>query len=206
VAALRALHAEAVAGGARVLRGRSVERIEEDGRRVRLQLRGGGVVAARATVVAAGFHAPALLPELRGRIAVTRQVELFFDAPDDLGSFPVFADLDGGFYGFPPRGRAVKVADHRKGPVVTDLDARPPPTGAEVAAARAWLAAHLPALVDAPLARWRVCLYDNAPDDRFILGPSRDLPRVVVAAGMSGHAFKFAPALGEELADMATAF
>jgi sarcosine oxidase len=47
-------------------------------------------------------------------------------------------------------------------------------------------------------------MYDNSPDLGFIIGPSAESDRITVAAGTSGHAFKFAPALGEVIAQLAT--
>ena len=44
------------------------------------------------------------------------------------------------------------------------------------------------------------CLYDNTPDQDFILDRRG---RVVIGAGTSGHGFKFGPLLGEILADPA---
>ena len=61
----------------------------------------------------------------------------------------------------------------------------------------------MPRHAEAPLARWRICLYDNAPEDKFVLEWSREVEDVFVAAGMSGHAFKFGPALGERIAELA---
>jgi sarcosine oxidase len=113
-------------------------------------------------------------------------------------SFPVFTDE--GFYGFPPREGVVKIADHDKGKVVTPDAPRDPPSQDELDHAREWLTVRIPRLADAPLVRWRVCLYDNAPEDRFIV---EKRGRVVVGAGLSGHGFKFGPALGRRLATLA---
>jgi glycine/D-amino acid oxidase-like deaminating enzyme len=41
------------------------------------------------------------------------------------------------------------------------------------------------------------------PDGQFLLGRHPRHPQVVVSAGLSGHGFKFAPVLGEILADLA---
>ena len=46
------------------------------------------------------------------------------------------------------------------------------------------------------------CQYAIAPDRRFILGPLDEHPDVIVALG-SGHAFKFTPAIGRVLAELA---
>ena len=195
-ACLRALEERAVAHGADVRRGVAATRV----RGGEVALDSGETLRARAVVVAAGFHAPRLAPALRGRIRVTRQPELFFDAPADLPDFPTFAAFEEGFYGFPRTNGAVKVADHRKGPAVADVEHRPPVTPQEVGVARAWLRRRMPTLAERPLARTRVCLYDNAADDQFILARADG---VVLGAGFSGHGFKFGPAIGEELHRMA---
>jgi sarcosine oxidase len=46
------------------------------------------------------------------------------------------------------------------------------------------------------------CLYTVSPDNHFVLGPHPHDDRVVVAAGFSGHGFKFTPVVGEILADL----
>jgi glycine/D-amino acid oxidase-like deaminating enzyme len=45
------------------------------------------------------------------------------------------------------------------------------------------------------------CVYDNTPDEDFILDR---IGNVVVGCGTSGHGFKFGPLLGEWLAALAT--
>ena len=45
------------------------------------------------------------------------------------------------------------------------------------------------------------CLYTNTDDERFVLERHG---RVVVGSACSGHAFKFAPVVGERLAELAT--
>ncbi len=58
------------------------------------------------------------------------------------------------------------------------------------------LAHHLPGIADRCL-RSRACLYSNTPDLRFLVGPLPGRPGVWALGGGSGHAFKFAPVLGE---------
>jgi sarcosine oxidase len=43
------------------------------------------------------------------------------------------------------------------------------------------------------------CLYTNTDDERFILERHG---RIVVGSACSGHGFKFAPVVGERLADL----
>ena len=65
----------------------------------------------------------------------------------------------------------------------------------------AWVAATHPDVDPAPVAA-ETCLYTNTDDERFILERHG---RVVVGSACSGHGFKFAPVIGERLADLAEA-
>lgn len=47
------------------------------------------------------------------------------------------------------------------------------------------------------------CFYTMTDDRRFAVGPLPDAPQVIVASACSGHGFKFGPAIGAALADMA---
>jgi glycine/D-amino acid oxidase-like deaminating enzyme len=49
----------------------------------------------------------------------------------------------------------------------------------------------------------KVCLYTNTPDKHFLIDRHPRYDNVVFAAGFSGHGFKFAPLIGEILADLA---
>src|SRR3954462_10210669 len=123
-----------------------------------------------------------------------------------LGSFPVWAieRADGSLdYGFPMLDATLKLAHHAKGsPTPPDaVERQLLPT--DEPDFRFPLARYLPT-ADGPLVESRVCLYTNSPDSHFILGPHPLHPRVILAAGFSGHGFKFAPVIGEILADLAT--
>ncbi len=73
----------------------------------------------------------------------------------------------------------------------------------EVQAMRAVLAERIP-LLAGRCVRSTVCMYTMTPDEHFVIGalPGTD-GRVAVAAGFSGHGFKFTPLVGEVLADLA---
>ena len=47
-----------------------------------------------------------------------------------------------------------------------------------------------------------VCMYTMTPDEDFVLDRHPEWDRVVIAAGFSGHGFKFTPVIGEYLADL----
>ena len=57
--------------------------------------------------------------------------------------------------------------------------------------------------VTGPVRGGRVCMYPVTPDRNFILDGHPDHANVIIAAGFSGHGFKFASLVGEVLADLA---
>jgi sarcosine oxidase len=68
---------------------------------------------------------------------------------------------------------------------------------------RGVLAERIPALAGRCVAS-AVCLYTMTPDEHFVIGHlPRSEGRVSIAAGFSGHGFKFVPVVGEILADLA---
>lgn len=79
-------------------------------------------------------------------------------------------------------------------------DDREVPAAVEVEL-RALLADILPGLADAEIAYRRLCVYCDTADEHFWIARDPDRPRLTVAAGGSGHAFKFAPVLGDLIAD-----
>ena len=65
-----------------------------------------------------------------------------------------------------------------------------------------FLATHLPG-VSPRVADHAVCLYTMSPDEHFIVDRHPALLNTFIAAGLSGHGFKFAPVLGQALAELA---
>jgi sarcosine oxidase len=178
-----------------------------DGVRVRTADR---TVEAGRLVVAGGAWAPDLLAGLGLPLVVERQVQYWF-APlggvEPFLSHPIWIWEDRSGvqpYGFPAHeaGRGVKTAFFRMGqettPDTIDRTVHP----AEVERMRAALAAHVPALAG-PLLDARTCMYTNTPDEHFVIAALPGSPQVAIAAGFSGHGFKFAPVVGEILADLA---
>ena len=48
----------------------------------------------------------------------------------------------------------------------------------------------------------KTCMFTNSPDEHFILDKHPSYPQVHIAAGFSGHGFKFSSVVGEIMADM----
>jgi glycine/D-amino acid oxidase-like deaminating enzyme len=67
---------------------------------------------------------------------------------------------------------------------------------------RRFLATTFPDLAAAPVVGRRVCLYCDSFDGHFLIDHDPDRLGLVVAAGGSGHGFKFAPVLGPLIADI----
>ena len=194
--------------GAELVAPATVTAIRPEDGRVRVET-DGRVHTARRVVVTAGAWAAELLPGLP-RLDVVRKSLFWFEGRGeamraDAGAPAYFFETpDGMFYGFPAlEGGELKVAEHTGGRVVTDpLLVDREVDDEEEQRATAFLAEHLP---DAAGRRTRhaVCLYTRTPDEHFLVDRLPDAPRVLLAAGLSGHGFKFASALGEWLADVA---
>jgi sarcosine oxidase len=208
--AIRAFVTRARQAGAELRTGETVQAIEPRGSGVRV-VTTRGVIDAGCAIVAAGAWVKALLPDLPVAMRVTRQVLGWF-APREpalfsADRFPVFMqqNAEGLFYGFPDDGTGwVKLAKHHHADETVDPDRCDRVVSASDATMiRSYLAAHLPA-ANGPLVAATTCLYTMTPDGDFIIDrlPSHD--RVIVASPCSGHGFKFAPVIGEVIADLAT--
>jgi sarcosine oxidase len=55
-----------------------------------------------------------------------------------------------------------------------------------------------------PTVALKTCLFEPSPDEHFLIDRHPDTPSAVVAAGFSGHGYKFCSVVGEILADLAT--
>lgn len=166
---------------------------------------------ARRVVVAAGAWAAKLLTGIAPLppIIVTQEQPAHF-APHDPGtewpSFGILHDPDGpdapdfgGVYGLSSGAEGIKVGFHGTGPVVDpdrrDFTAEP----RQLAALQDYVRRRVPG-VDADALTPISCTYATTADSNFVIDRSGP---VVVAAGFSGHGFKFVPAIGRLLADLA---
>jgi monomeric sarcosine oxidase len=165
---------------------------------------------AARLVITAGAWSGELLAGLGIELQVRRKVQLWFEASDhgvrsDAG-FPcyLFELPHGVFYGFPEIDeRGLKAAEHSGGDVVADpLHVDRTLRESDRAPVEAFLHAHLPKAI-APPREHSVCLYTVSPDEHFIVDRHPGDSRVVFAAGLSGHGFKFVPVLGSVLAELA---
>lgn len=157
--------------------------------------------SADVAVVTTGAWAPTTLAGVVELPAYrVTQEQLAFFRPRTDAPFPTFIARDAvRRYGMVTPEGLVKVAEHHTGPVV-DPDRRTfdvePVTWERL---RAWVAEAIPGVDPDPVDA-STCLYASTPDEDFVLDRVGD---VVVGVGLSGHGFKFVPAIGRRLADLA---
>lgn len=104
---------------------------------------------------------------------------------------------------FPAIDGAVKVAGHGSEDFVDPDRVDRTVRREEIAPMEALLHAWLPDTVGAHL-RSATCLYTRTPSGHFLLDRHPEHPQVVLASPCNGFGFKFAPAVGEALAALAT--
>jgi sarcosine oxidase len=166
-----------------------------------------GVYEAERLVLTAGVW----LGELAGLpIVAERQVLAWLQplqarlfAPE---CFPVFNLIveEGHYYGFPVFGIPGFKFGHyhhleeRVDPDVLDRE----PRREDEELLRAFASRYFPEGAG-PTMTLKGCLFENTPDEHFLLGLHPEHDQVVVAGGGSGHGFKFASVIGEIVAELA---
>jgi sarcosine oxidase len=164
---------------------------------------------AERLVITAGPWAGELLATLGRPLNVMRQTLHWFHSADDSqfrrDRFPIYlAEVpEGIFYGLPAiDSNGHKVARHYGAPELPDVSAIDRTvTPEDQVAVRGFLNRYLPA-VNGPQTRAEVCIYTLTPDRHFLLDVHPEFPQVAIAAGFSGHGFKFASVVGEIMADL----
>ena len=161
-------------------------------------------------VICAGAWSAKLIPELEGLAVAERQVLAWLQPtrPDyfELGTFPVFnlEVEEGRYYGFPSflvPGFKFGKYHHRGGTVDPDrVNREPEPEDEELL--RSFARRYFPDGAG-PTLMLKTCLFTNSPDRHFILDLHPDHPEVSIAAGFSGHGYKFCSVVGEVMADLA---
>lgn len=228
-ATIRAALAEAERLGATIVRNTPITRWESDGQRVCVV--GGTASSTRrweagALVLSSGAWMPGLSAGASAgsssigasnpfALRPTRETLVWMDDAGDrrwhASEMPVWFFDRGAeppVYGIPafdsmgsPRG--LKVGLHGRGP-----DAAPESIGdavdpAIVAETCAATAERIPIAASRATNHACHCMYTMSRDGHFVVGLHPEFANVAVACGFSGHGFKFAPVMGEALADLA---
>jgi glycine/D-amino acid oxidase-like deaminating enzyme len=165
-------------------------------------------IAADRIVMAVGAWTPYLLPFTKKFFRASGQPVFHLKPPrPDLFAperFPVFgADITTtGYYGFPLNSDGiVKIANHGPGREMSPESPKRAVTSEEEENLRKFLSWAFPELAEAPIVYTRVCMYCDTHDGNFWIAPDPKREGLVIAAGDCGHGFKFAPVLGEIIAD-----
>jgi sarcosine oxidase len=198
----------ATAHGAALFEGARARGYARDGSHMRVDLDGGEHVDAEHVVVCTGAWTGELLSRLRLPLRVQRNVQYWFEAvpgtchPSELPAY--FLERQGlpaPVYGMPDLGDGVKIAFHGFGPIANpdalDRDVHE----AEIELIRATLANWIPDAAG-KLRSAKACMYTMTPDAHFAIGSDPAYPQAVVACGFSGHGYKFAPVVGEIVAEI----
>ncbi|MYA02494.1 MAG: N-methyl-L-tryptophan oxidase [Chloroflexi bacterium] len=168
-----------------------------------------GTYEAERMVVTAGAWNAGLLGKLNLPLMVTRQVMFWFEPkrnPEafEVGALPFWMWERGPqdfAYGFPNVGKGFKLGHHQPLDEVEPSGYSRELTERDESNVRYWLERTFPD-VGGKLLRAETCLYTHTPDAHFLLDIHPKRPNIVVASPCSGHGFKFAPAIGEALADL----
>ena len=196
--------------GAQVFENEQVVAIERSADDYLIRSESGNQWTCEKMLIASGPWTRKLLPDFASLLTTTRQEIVYFEPvmksrysfPDAkanlaIGKLPIFIEMDSGFYGFPiHHNGAMKVGNHLKGEPL-DPYAFDENVGNEfIEKCREFFAQIIPALADARVTHSHICMYNNSPDEDFIIDWHPDFGSVLLATGFSGHGFKFGPLIG----------
>jgi sarcosine oxidase len=179
----------------------------ENGVRIRTDR---GVVEAEQLVLTAGAWSDDVARLAAGSVKPVRQVLAWFQptrpelfTPERMPVFNLILDGDH-FYGFPAFGiPGVKVGRYERQGESGDPDRiSREPTVADETRLRELTGRYLPDGAG-PTVALKTCLFELSPDEHFIVDRHPSAPSAVVAAGFSGHGYKFCSVIGEILAELA---
>lgn len=154
---------------------------------------------ADVVVVTAGSWVRDLAPDVP--VTVTRETVAYFkrEGPPPPSIVDLNAETGGhGMYSLYDPVHGLKAGAHHAG-AEADPDTDAPPDPAIVERVASWVRERFPDVDPDPVGA-QTCLYTTTADQHFVLERSG---RVVVGSACSGHGFKFAPAVGRRLAELA---
>jgi sarcosine oxidase len=171
----------------------------------------GQVAGGEHLILTTGPWISDFVPDVRLPVKIEREVPMWFRPTADASSvgadrLPIWVLRDDGttYYGIPHDPElGLKVSIHHWGtfvePDTVERDVGPE----DVERVREFLRRRMP-IADGELVNAKVCLYTNTPDETFVIDRHPAASGVAFASACSGHGFKFAPVIGEILADLAT--
>lgn len=199
----------ALAHGAELLTYHPLDEIDVQDHGVTLRS-GETVIVADKVIVSAGAWATKLMSALDFTLPMqpNRKTFAWFEADEALygeGLFPAFSfdSPQGMYYGFPSiDGAGLKVGRHDGGEAQDpDTPIAPFDTVVDSVDLERFLATVMPQT--SGLMYGKTCLYSMTADEHFIIDTLPKHDNIIIAAGFSGHGFKFASVIGEILSDLA---
>jgi len=167
-----------------------------------------GCYSAGAAVVTSGAWTGQLLSDYARHISVLRKTLCWFPTTSEnwirKDRAPLFfVDApESQFYGIPSvDGETIKVGMHTGGEIVSDPSNLSRQVTDEDERPISQFAGKYLGGIEPQSSRSVICMYSMTPDGHFLLDRLPELP-IVVAAGFSGHGFKFTSVLGEVAADL----
>ena len=169
-----------------------------------------GEYTAQRLIITAGAWASGMIPILDGLAVPERQVLAWLQpidgslyTPDVFPVFNAYFD-EGRYYGFPVFGiPGFKVGRYHHLEEIIDPDSTiKTVNGEDEALLRSAVERYFPK-ANGTTMTLKTCMFTNTPDEHFIVDSLPGNTQVVVAAGFSGHGFKFASVIGEILSDLA---
>lgn len=209
-ACIRAYRTLAIAHGAELLTYHGVDSIDIHESGVTLTS-GETVISADRLIVSAGAWSAEILRQLNLTLPMqpTRKTFAWFEAEETKYGqdyFPAFSfdSPEGIYYGFPSIDQAgLKVGRHDGGQAQDpNLDIEPYDSVHDSHDLERFLAAVMPDVGN--LMYGKTCMYSMTEDENFIIDRHPQYSHVLIAAGFSGHGFKFASVIGEMLSELAS--
>jgi N-methyl-L-tryptophan oxidase len=206
---IEAYHELALSEGATILTNQKVTGIEVLDDRVKVNTESTTFYSS-SLVISAGAWSGELLKKLDLQLPIqpVRKTFAWFDADEELyqdNNFPAFAfdTKEGLFYGFPSiNGSGLKVGRHDGGNSINPDEPLTPfgKVHNDQADLEQFLKQYMPKYQR--FKEGKTCIYSLTPDEDFIIDLHPSYSNVAIAAGFSGHGFKFSSVVGHILAEL----
>lgn len=170
-----------------------------------------GTYYANSLIIAAGAWSSGLLSSIGINLPLqpTRKTFAWFQTDEKLyndTTFPAFSFVtsNGTYYGFPSiDGAGLKVGRHDGGEPIHPSESMRPFGDGDQEDVSTFLETYMTAS-EHTLTYGKTCMYTMTPDEDFIIDVHPNYSNVAIAAGFSGHGFKFSSAVGHVLSELIT--
>jgi sarcosine oxidase len=190
-----------------------VVEIQPDGERVHIRTAQKSYTADRVVICAGSWMNKVLAPlGVQIPLKTTKEMGVYYQPPNPqdfaIGRFPLFLQRFPGSTvvgnTFPIFGSPyVKGIFDRNNVEIDPDDTDLTPNPEALAKLKAYIASRLPTLGD-DVVEVVTCRYTLTPDEHFVLDRHPRFSNIIIGSPCSGHGFKFAPVIGQILADLAT--